>query len=726
VYRYSDGSYLEDQDFWRLSGIFRDVYLFSAPKLHIRDFKVLTDLDENYQNATLSVTAKITNYSDQPGSGMVSLELLGNGLAMNGPKVKVAIPQIQEEKTVDFQVQVNNPLKWSAEKPNLYQLLLKLEDDSGKVIEIIPGNVGFREVEIKNRQLFVNGKSVLLKGVNRHEHDPDTGHYISVESMIRDIEIMKQFNINTVRTCHYPDDPIWYDLCDKYGLYVIDEANIESHGMGYGKESLGHDIRWQKAHIDRMLRMIGRDKNHPSIIIWSMGNEAGPGVNFKATAEATKAVDPSRPIHYEQMNKVADIDSVMYPHVDRLIARGKSDSEKPYIMCEYAHAMGNSVGNLQEYWDAIEKYEPLIGGCVWDWVDQGLRKIDDQGREFWAYGGDYGDQPNDNNFCMNGLVFPDRQIPPKMWEVKKVYQYIGLEADDLLAGKISVKNKYAFLNLKEFDIKWQLTEDGSVIQQGTLDPIDLAAGGTAVLTVPFRQPSLTAGAEYHLRVSFHLSRDTLWARKGHEVAWQQFALPFEVPAVEMMDMDKLPALKLVRQGEKVKIAGKNFNVIFSRTSGTIDALYYGNLVVIAPNKNSTNGPVLNAFRAYTDNDENLLGDWQRHDFWKKAGLHQLQYQVKKFQVNRLSNNAIQIIALTACMGTEEAGFEHLATFTVLGNGCIKIDNQVTPVGKLPTPILPKIGLVMTVPSAYENFTWLGRGPHENYLDRKVSADVGLY
>ncbi|MBN2374952.1 MAG: DUF4981 domain-containing protein [Sedimentisphaerales bacterium] len=725
VYRYSDGSYLEDQDFWRLSGIFRDVYLFSVPKLHIRDFKILTDLDENYQNATLSVTAKITSYSDQPGSGVVSLELLGHGLTMSGPKVKVAIPQNQQkEETVDLRVKVSNPLKWSAETPNLYQLLLKLEDESGKVIEIIPVKVGFREVEIKNRQLYVNGKPVLFKGVNRHEHDPDTGHYISAESMIKDIEIMKRFNINTVRTCHYPDTPIWYDLCDKYGLYLIDEANIESHGMGYGAKSLGHDTRWQKAHIDRMLRMIERDKNHPSIIIWSMGNEAGPGVNFKATAAATKTVDPSRPIHYERMNEVADIDSTMYPHVNWLISRGKSDSKKPFIMCEYAHAMGNSVGNLQEYWDAIEKYEPLIGGCVWDWVDQGLRKQDDQGREFWAYGGDYGDQPNDNNFCMNGLVLPDRRIPPKMWEVKKVYQYIGMEADDLLAGKVKVKNKYVFLNLKDFDIKWQLTEDGSVIQQGALAPIDLAPGQSTVITVPFQQPNLTAGAEYHLRVSFHLSGDTDWVAKGHEVAWQQFALPFEVPTKEMMVLDKLPALKLVQQGEKVKIAGENFNVIFSRISGTIDALYYNNLTIIAPSKNSTNGPVLNAFRAYTDNDENLVGDWKRHDFWKKAGLHQMQRQVKKFQVNRLNNKAIQVIVLTACMGTKEAGFEQLATFTVLGNGCIKIDNQVTPVGNLPT--LPKIGLVMTVPGAYENFNWLGRGPHENYIDRKVSADVGLY
>ncbi|MHC4740248.1 MAG: glycoside hydrolase family 2 TIM barrel-domain containing protein, partial [Planctomycetota bacterium] len=479
VYRWSDGSYIEDQDMWRLSGIYRDVYLFSTPSVHLRDFFIRCDLDEQYRDATLKVTARVHNYSGKPaGSHTVEVRL---------SEAKSRLQQLMTgnidsisgsaDGIIEMQAEVKNPRKWSSEKPNLYTVILALRNTGGEIIEVEQCKFGFREVELKDGRLFVNGVPILIKGVNRHEHDPDYGRAVPYFRMVQDIELMKQFNINTVRTSHYPDNPKWYQLCDEYGLFVIDEANIESHGMGYDLDkTLGNKPQWKTAHLDRTVSMVQRDKNHPSIIIWSLGNEAGSGCNFVSTADYIHKTDSTRPVHYEQHNEVADIDSVMYPHLNSLIERGRSDNTKPFIMCEYAHAMGNSVGNLREYWDAIEKYKTLIGGCIWDWVDQGLRKRAEDGKEFWAYGGDYGDKPNDGNFCINGLVFPDRKIPPKMWEVKRVYQYITVEPEELTTGKIKVCNKYFYTNLNEFDVAWNLSEDGKVIQKGTIRPLDIAPG----------------------------------------------------------------------------------------------------------------------------------------------------------------------------------------------------------------------------------------------------------
>lgn len=399
VYRFSDGSYLEDQDFWRLSGIFRDVYLFSTTDLHIRDFWICTELNEQYRNVALKVTTKIKNYSQQPIENYaIELDLFNNEGVPISPKPLISFKMgdiaAGKESFSNFYTYIINPKKWSAELPNLYRALLTLKDEQGGIVEVVSCDVGFREVEIKNGQLTVNGKAIMVRGVNRHEHDPDTGHYVSVESMIRDIRLVKQSNINTVRASHYVNDPKWYELCDKYGLYVIDEANIESHGMGYKpKKTLGNKPEWKKAHLDRTIRMVERNKNHPSVIIWSLGNEAGDGVNFKATSDWIHQHDPTRPVHYEQAKEKPHTDIVcpMYASIGRIVKYAKSNPSRPLILCEYAHAMGNSVGNLQDYWDAIEAYPHLQGGCIWDWVDQGLRKRTPDGREFWAYGGDYGD-----------------------------------------------------------------------------------------------------------------------------------------------------------------------------------------------------------------------------------------------------------------------------------------------------------------------------------------------
>jgi len=723
VYRWSDGSYLEDQDMWRLSGIYRDVYLFSTPSVHLRDFFIRCDLDERYRDAALKVTASVHNYSEKQAAAHtveVSLSetkdrlrqlMTGNIDSISGGA----------DGIIEMQAEVKNPRKWSSEKPNLYTIILALKNADGEIIEVEQCKFGFREVELKDGRLFVNGVPVLIKGVNRHEHDPDYGRAVPFFRMVQDIELMKQFNINTVRTSHYPDNPKWYQLCDKYGLFVIDEANIESHGMGYDLDkTLGNKPVWKTAHLDRTVSMVGRDKNHPSIIIWSLGNEAGSGCNFVSTADYIHKTDPTRPVHYERHNEVADIDSVMYPHLNSLIERGRSDNTKPFIMCEYAHAMGNAVGNLREYWDAIEKYKTLIGGCIWDWVDQGLRKRTSDGKEFWAYGGDYGDKPNDGNFCINGLVFPDRKIPPKMWEVKRVYQYISVEPEDLTAGKIKVCNKYFYTNLNEFDVAWTLSEDGKIIQRGTIRPLDIAPGHSKSITLPVRKPELTAGAEYWLKISFHLQRDTMWAEKGHEIAAEQLKVPYEAAPKPLIPLNRMPQLNLKDTGECVTLQNNKFSVAFSRKIGAITSLIYGGREIIADGK----GPVFNAFRQYTDNDRNPLGDWKNHDFWYKAGLHRLKRKLKDFKVNKISPQVVRITANITCTGNNNAGFEHYCTYTIFGNGCINLDNRFEPFGEL--PILPKIGMVMTVNGTFENFIWYGRGPHENYPDRKVSADVGLY
>ena len=722
VYRWCDGSYLEDQDMWRLSGIYRDVYLFSTPSVHLRDFFVRCDLDEQYRNATVRITAKVHNYTAK-AAGLHSVEVKLSDVGRQRRLVTGKTDSIGAgvDGIIEMWAKVKNPRKWSAEKPNLYDVLLILKDSSDKIIEVARCKFGFREVELKDSQLFINGVPILIKGVNRHEHDPDYGRAVPYWRMIQDIKLMKQFNINTVRTCHYPDNPKWYELCDKYGLYLIDEANIESHGMGYDLDkTLGNKPEWETAHLDRTISMVERDKNHPSIIIWSLGNEAGSGCNFVSTSDYIHRKDPTRPVHYEQHNEVADIDSVMYPHLDALIKRGKSNNKKPFIMCEYAHAMGNSVGNLKEYWDAIEKYKTLIGGCIWDWVDQGLRKRSTDGREFWAYGGDYGDKPNDGNFCINGLVFPDRKIPPKMWEVKRVYQYVGVEAEDLSAGKIKVHNKYFYTNLEEFDAAWTLSEDGTIIQGGTIGPLDIAPGDSESVAVPIRKLKLTPGAEYWLRISFRLRQDTMWAKKGHEVAVEQLQVPYEVSPKPVMALAGMPELKLNDAGDKITVEGGNFAVTFSRKTGSITSLIYSDREIIA----NGSGPVFNAFRQYTDNDRNPLGDWIDHDFWYKAGLHRLGRKLKNFQINKISPEVIRIVTHITCTGSNNAGFEHYCSYTVFGNGCIRLDNRIEPFGEL--PILPKIGLVMTVGGTYEDFIWYGRGPHENYPDRKVGADVGLY
>lgn len=723
VYRWSDGSYLEDQDFWRLSGIYRDVYLFSTPAVQLRDMFVLSDLDAQYRDAQVSISAKVRNLSNDQAQRRVRATLV------DADKHKIPLGQSElttiepgEEGNLTLESEVTNPLKWTSETPSLYVVVVELLDADGETTEVKACRFGFRKIELKDRQFFVNGVSVLIKGVNRHEHDPDRGHALEIGSMVRDLELMKRNNINTVRTCHYPDHPLWYDLCDLYGIFIIDEANVESHGMGYGRDTLARVESWKRAHVDRQERMVQRDKNHPCIVIWSLGNEAGPGPNFEAAAQAVRAIDTSRPIHYERMNSVADIDSTMYPSVDGLIGQGRSDSPKPFIMCEYAHAMGNAMGNLQEYWDAIETYPRLIGGCIWDWVDQGLRKYtgqtaaDGSKEWFFAYGGDYGDRPNDNNFCCNGVVTPDRAVTAKLLEVKKVYQYIGFGLGAVTDDSVTLNltNKYFFTDLDRFGLQWQLIEDGKVLKRGKATLQNTTPGQSVSIAMPISQPKLKPGAEYFLNIGLKRKAKTLYAKAGHVVASEQFKLPYAVAKAPTLETDGLPALTLTEAGDTVTVEGENIKAVFSRSAGTLSSLVYDGAKVLYDGQ----GPRLNLFRALVDND-----NWLRRNVGQ-AGLRHLSYTVKDISTEQVASGIVRVRCTVDCAGSPDNGMTHTATFTVFGNGAIDVSNQVQPYGNLAA--LPKLGVRLVLPQAFNTLTWLGRGPHESYVDRKRSADIGRY
>ncbi|MDZ7400133.1 MAG: DUF4981 domain-containing protein [candidate division KSB1 bacterium] len=719
VYRWSDGSYLECQDFWRLSGIYRNVYLFATPNVHIRDFEVKCDLDEKYQDALLHVTAKVWNYGKEacwkPEIEVTLLDAnrqpVGADVLMKGNSVYIPPG---DESIMKMKAFVKNPLKWSAEIPNLYTVILTLKDKDGHILEIESCKFGFRKVEIKNGQLLVNGVPILIKGVNRHEHHPDTGHYITLESMIKDIQLMKQHNINTVRTCHYPNDPQWYELCDKYGIYLIDEANIESHGMGYDPDkTFANRPEWKKAHLDRIQRMVERDKNHPSVIIWSMGNEAGDGINFEAASDWIHHRDPSRPVHYEraQLRPHTDIYCPMYARIEHLVKYASQKQDRPLIMCEYAHAMGNSVGNLQDYWDVIEKYDHLQGASVWDWVDQGIRKKTKDGREFYAYGGDFGEEQTDRNFCCNGLVLPDRQITPKLLEVKKVYQYIKFKPIDLKNGKVEIINKYDFKDLSDVDIHWEILADGKPIDKGLLSNPRILPKESRIVTVDLSKIKPEPGVEYFLNFSARTTEAQPLVPAGYEIAYEQFQLPIEAKTVETTKTSP-PKLTFSQSDQAIRVAGKDFQLVFDKTKGTISSFKFQGAELIM------SGPEPNFWRAPTDNDFGN-GMQKRCAVWRYAGRDRT---ITDVQVEQISDSEIKV---SFNFDLKEAESNHRTSYTVLGSGDVIVDNHFTP-GKKELPELPRFGMTMSIPKGYDRVVWYGRGPHENYWDRKTSALVGIY
>jgi len=753
-FRWCDGSYLEDQDFWRMSGIFRDVYLWSPPEVHIRDFEVKTELDAQYRDAALRVDLKLTNYTRSPRALFLDATLLDPA----GRKVGVfdvptkTYAEPGHETGAALHARVPNPLKWSAETPHLYKLLITLRDNLNRALEVIPVNVGFRKVEIRDGNLLVNGQRILIKGVNRHETDPDHGQAISVESMIRDIRVMKQHNVNAVRTSHYPNQPAWYDLCDRYGLYLVDEANIESHGMGYGEESLARFPEWQAAHLDRTVRMVERDKNHPSVIIWSLGNEAGNGTNFMVTYDWTKQRDPSRPVHYERAGfaRNTDIYCPMYPRPALL--RQYADGERvdgkwggdfvlepepkrarPLILCEYAHAMGNSSGNMWLYWDLIYSKPFLQGGFVWDWVDQALREPINRNAErtkrqpvkgeptFWAFGGDYGPPgtPSDQNFLCNGLVTPDRQPHPGLLEVKHIYQYIHCKPAFAAEGKpagaapprlVEVKNWFDFTNLKDIAVmNWRLTGDGRELQKGELPAPDLAPRATAQLAIPVKTFAPEPGAEYFLEVSFRLKQDESWASRGHEIAWDQFKLPDAAPAARP-NTAALPPLRLSQDGTQAAVTGKDFTATFDKRAGTLSSLKFkGTELVQSPLRPDF-------WRAPTDNDRGRKMA-ESQGIWRTAHAGA---EVRGFLAEEKESSVV--VKISSRLPKVEADWT--PPYTIHRAGDIVVDVEFAP-AKTKLPKLPRLGLQMVLPAGFDRITWLGPGPQETYCDRK-DARIGLY
>ncbi|MBR8536697.1 DUF4981 domain-containing protein [Carboxylicivirga sediminis] len=713
VYRFSDGTYLECQDFWRLSGIERDVYLYSTPKVRIRDFFFQGDLDDQFKNAQATVEVELKAH--EKTSATYTLEAnIYDGLQ----KVWTSKKNLKVAGTAStvFTGLIKEPKKWSAETPHLYTLSLTLKNSSGKIIQATSNKIGFRKVEIKDGQLLVNGKAVLFKGVNRHEHDEFEGHVVSEESMLQDIRLMKQNNINAVRTCHYPNDPKWYDLCDEYGLYVIDEANIESHGMGYGPKTLAKDPSWLDAHMDRTVRMVERDKNHASVIIWSLGNEAGDGPNFEATSEWIHGRDDSRPVHYERagLKPHTDIFCPMYMSIDAMVKYASKKQDRPLIQCEYAHAMGNSVGNFQDYWDAIEKYKHLQGGFIWDWIDQGIAAYDENGKKYWAFGGDLGAEKHahDQNFCMNGIVNADRTPHPSLYEVKKVYQYIKIRPSDEFCTKVNVTNYYDFITLNNYKINWVVKANGTNVLSGEFYPRDIHPGETKSFDLGLKTIDKKPGYEYFVHFSVVSVNDQALIPAGFEQASEQIALTSQ-PAHNKTMADIISPKILVKQDtERATITSEDLTVVFDLKKGELTTYQYEGINYIKE------GLTPNFWKAPNDNDLGYNMP-QKYNEWRQAGKNKV---VKKTNIQKGEKNSAIVIFE---FDLPDVKSTLTTTYTIYGNGEIIVDYSFVK-GKKELSRIPRIGMMMVLAENYEYLEWYGRGPWENYPDRKTAAFIDHY
>lgn len=706
VYRFTDASYIEDQDMFRLSGIHRDVYVYAIPKVHVRDYFLKSEFNGNdFSAAIFKTVLSVRNYgnnTEKSATAEVSLlDPSGNVVAA------LAQPIIQlkgkTEQKYDLQAKVDKPLLWSAENPHLYTAIVTLKDSEGKVTEAMSSKFGFRKIEIKNKRVYINNKAVFFKGVNRHDIHPQYGKAVPVESMIEDILLMKNHNINMVRTSHYPNDPKMYALYDYYGLYIMDEADLENHGNG----SISDKPSWIPAFVDRIERVIERDKNHPSVIFWSLGNEGSNGENFTAMSKRAREMD-TRPIHYEGKNEIADIRSQMYPDMRDLNRIDQMDEDKPYFFCEYAHSMGNAPGNLGEYWDYIYKSERIIGGCVWDWVDQAINKYGEPANKYY-YGGDFGDKPNDADFCCNGLTTADRRVTAKLLEAKKVFQYIKMTPLALMSGKIQIENKYDFTNLNQFDIVWEVIKDGVKTESGSLASIDLEPGEKQPVVIPYNK-NLEVGKEYFLNVYFSLKNKTIWADKGHLVASEQFALNNR-PTVPMVNVDTLKTLDVTTQGNNLIIKGQDFGMTFDTESGTMKSLQYDNKEMFHQN----NGLALNWYRSVS-NDKYTDQNYYPTTYRKPLVSYQIADDKKSVTVLSYMNATIAY--------HNPVEIPYLVKYIIYGDGTIDVDANFT----LPSnsAIVHRLGLQVVLPQEYDNIQWYGRGPHENYADRKRSAYFGRF
>jgi len=723
VMRWSDGSYLEDQDYWRMSGITRDSYLYARNPVHLRDFTVRTELDEDYHDAKLKVSIQL---SDVPKKNKDYLEVeLREGSKIIASE-KHSVREWKTQDNLEFFLQ--NPKKWTAETPNLYQLYFLLKDRKDNIIEIIKQDVGFREVEIKDGHLLVNGKKILLKGVNRHDTDPVHGQTMSRERMEQDIRILKEFNFNAVRTAHYPNDEYIYELCNKYGLYVVDEANIESHGMGYDlTRTLANAPSWGEAHLQRLQRMVERDKNQPSVIIWSMGNEAGNGVNFYNGYNWIKMRDNSRPIQHERailpyMDKGqmraewnTDIIAPMYPSVEEMRAYDSKNPnpERPYIMCEYAHAMGNSIGGLKDYWDFIRTHDHFQGGFIWDMVDQSIYKTLEDGSKILAYGGDFGpeDVPSANNFLNNGVFSPERDPNPHAYEVKKIYQDIHTSLLDPQQGQISIYNERFFKKLDDVKLSWEVLANGKVISKGEVLELNVQPQEKDSFSLDIKIPDKETG-ELFLNIDYVLLHDSGLLEKGHVVAQEQLYLGGEYE--QEVKIAGTEALKTEKNKEQVNFISPGAKYMFDRSTGFLTGYEYKGYKILK------DGFELrpNFWRAPTDNDMGA-GLQQKLRPWKEA-------MENPELINWTYKPSGKNIIVTAKYNLKEVLSEMTINYEINGEGEILVDYHLKKGDSEEIPMLFKVGMKMVLPGDFESVSYYGLGPIENYQDRQTSARLGVY
>ncbi len=743
VFRWCDGSYLEDQDMFRFSGIYRDVTLVSRPKSGVADFWTEQVFSNDYKDVDFTLNVKTYG-----GAKKVNATLAYDGKHVHTFGEVDADASLGVAK---LKARLKDVKLWSAEKPNLYALRIRVEDD------IVERKIGFKEQKIVGNAFYINGKPVKLKGVNRHETNPENGRTVTREDMIKDITLMKRYNINTVRTSHYPDHHLWYDLCDEYGLYVIAEANVEAHEPGYGEKGLGRFPEWEHSIVERNVRHVKFYRNHPSVTMWSMGNETGHGDCFRKALAEVKKLDPSRPTHWERGNPDADIDSSMYPAVEWLEKRGKLGDEaagsrrqdgwpaenyqsagKPYIMCEYAHAMGNAMGNFREYWDVVYSYPSLVGGCVWDWVDQALWKntgrIDEKTglpERFLAYGGDFDEEPNDGPFCCNGIVDPLRNVTPKLIETGHVYRNLVVRKN--ANGKLELENRFGFTSADEFDGKWVLRTNGVEMASGAFAVPAVAPLSRAEFAIDDADKAVAALSkdrnppELILEVSFVSKEDAPWAEKGWTLARNEVRLSGEYAFLAKNTVAKnRQKMRCQERGDMLVVECGRTIAVFSKRTGALTGLVFarGNSVLAGSEAGVAAGPHLTCARAFTDNDcwiakGRMSNGVYGYGFFD-AGLSQLNYHPEPFVID--GNRVRSVVDVTGAKG---AGFRHECDYVFNDDGSLTLENKVTPYGAMPK-ILPRIGLSMRLAPRLENMRFYGRGPHENYIDRAASSFLAVY
>jgi beta-galactosidase len=746
VVKWSDATFVEDQDQWWMGGIFREVYLYSTPPIYLEDVFCRAGLDDSYRNGTLEITAKMGYSPLHPPEGdwQIEVQLFDGSRPLLKKPLRTTV-ESRRNSGSRFQARfsvpkVGNITPWSAESPQLYTVVVSLIKEK-KTIDVTSCRTGFRRVEMGYRALLVNGQRVMIKGVNRHEHDDVTGKVLSREAMVRDITLMKQFNFNAVRTSHYPNDSLWYELCDEYGLYLVDEADLETHAFC---NQICYEGRYASAFLERAVRMVERDKNHPSIILWSLGNESGYGPNHDAMAGWIRHFDPSRPLHYEGAiwlpyryqdvwppkgwdhgHMGSDIICPMYSTIDAIVKNRTDKNEtdpRPIILCEYSHAMGNSNGSLSDYWDMFESTPGVQGGFIWEWVDHGIRQKTADGKSWWAYGGDFGDQPNDLNFVCDGLVWPDRGPHPGIWEAKKVQQPIRLQAKNLKQGLVTITNKHDFTTLESFLGTWEVLIDGKVTAKGLVPKLKTAPQKAETVRLKLPKLKLAPGQQVHLNIRFRTAKATSWCPAGHEVAWEQLVLaePKWKPTIHLRP--KAGKLSIEERGSHTMVRGENLEATIQRLGGKIASMIWKGRPLLV------DGPQLQIWRGPTDNDG--IKGWSGQDGkplgrWLKAGLDQLITTTESCDLTVRPDGSVIMKTVQFAKGNGLAyGFRYQQAVTIYPDGRLVLENNVVADKRLPD--LPRMGITLQLAPAFEKLRWLGRGPWENYSDRKRASTVGLY